>query len=127
MGGVMKRTILIVLAALLIGCAGTSVVKEDPCDQIRENIKTDITVLYDDKDWEVYFVFVGGKLAKNMRLGIEECVEVNILSARHNQELVGYYCMVKKADGWYTIETLCEFTEGEVTDRSIGIFKKLTP
>jgi hypothetical protein len=123
----MKR-LLVLITAFMIGCVSTPVVvQEDVCLQMRENMKTDITVLYDDNDWEVYFVLVGGKLAKNMRLGTEECVEVNILSAQHNQELVGYYCMVKKADGWYTIETLCEFTQGVITDRSINIYKKLTP
>jgi hypothetical protein len=127
MGGVMKRTILIALTALFMGCASTPVIETDVCERIRETTKTEITVLYDERDWETYFTEVGRKLSYNMSIGSSECVEVNILSAQHNQEIKGYYCMEKGADGWYTVETMCEYTQGEVTDRSIGFRKKLTP
>jgi len=124
----MKRSIGLVAGLLfLIGCVSTPPVKTDVCEQLRNDLKTDITVLHSEKDWEIYFVMVGGKLAHNMRVGSEECVEVNVLHAPTNQELKGYYCMEKKSDGWYTVETMCEYTQGEVTDRSIGVTKKLTP
>jgi len=126
MGGLMKRFLLIALATMFIGCASIPVVKEDICDQISQNIKTEITVLHSEKDWEIYFVGVGGKLAYNMKVGSNDCVEVNVLHAPTNQELKGFYCMEKKPEGWYTVETMCEFTQGEVTARSIGVARKLT-
>lgn len=122
----MKR-LLIFAVALLIGCAGAPIVETDVCEQIKNNTTIEITVMREEKDWEVYFTEVGRKLAYNMKIGKNERVEVNVLSAQHNKELKGYYTMVEEDEGWYIIENLCEYTQGEVTDRSIGVKKKLTP
>jgi hypothetical protein len=122
----MKR--LIVLLAMLVGCTGVAVKPDvDICETIRNNTSIEITVLREERDWEVYFTEVGRKLAYNMKVGSDECVEVNILSAQHNQEIKGYYCVEQRDDGWYTVETLCEYTQGEATDRSIGFAKPLGP
>ena len=77
---------MILIVELLIGCSGAPIKPDvDVCNTISANTKTENTVLYDEKDWETYFVGVGARLAYNMKVGIEECVEVNILSATHNQ------------------------------------------
>lgn len=125
----MKKTIgLIAGLFFLLGCAGTSPVDDvDICESFRTSITSEITVLRTEKDWEMYFLTVGGKLARNMRIGSTDCVEVNVLHAPTNQELKGYYCMEQKSDGWYTHETMCEYTGGEVTNRSINVYRKLTP
>ncbi len=121
------KKLLIFAVALLIGCAGAPIKEVDVCEEIRDSVTIGITVLESEKDWEVYFTDVGRKLAYNMRVGNNDRVEVSILHALTNQEIKGYFTMEEESDGWYTIETLCEYTQGEVTDSSIGVRKKLTP
>jgi hypothetical protein len=121
----MKKLIVIV-TALLVGCAGTSVVTKDVCEEFRTSIPDNKTVIVrTDGEFNDYMYGLGATVAYKKAHGLTPCATINAHLSWMNQTLKGEYCMVEKTDGWYLCENVCEYTQDEVTHKSLDYCNKL--
>lgn len=121
----MKR-IIIAATALLMGCAGTTAVTKDVCEEFRTSIPDNKTlVVRSEKEFNTYMYSVGGAVAYKHASKEKPCANINVHMSWINQTLKGEFCIEKRLDGTYLCENVCEYTQDEVTNRSLDVCHKL--
>ena len=121
----MKKYILVLLSLLMIGCAS---VKKDICQDLRDRMPDKPVVITSKMELQKFLFWKGAELAQEMHNANNEgrqCVEAHIFMTFNNIESYGEVCAELREDGFYFIETSCDYRAGEEIKRRDHLERKV--
>lgn len=118
----MKKLLIGVVLALALGCSGKAV-KDTPvdfCDDLRSKPLPEVTVTYNEKEYQAYMYNLGKEMSWKMQQGDNPaCTYAYVQRKDVDFILIGEYCADVREDGLYLCEKACAYNDaGEEKGRS---------